>query len=76
MAVYAKLKTIWGTCYYAFLAVTLRYKFGPFLDITSILAITYDARLILRSPNSLSDVRKQEMECLWSVSPPFLVSCL
>lgn len=76
MAVYAKLKTIWGTCYYAFLAVNLKYKFGPFLDITSILAITYDAWLILPSPNSLSDICKQEMKCLWSISPPFLVSCL
>lgn len=63
MAVDAKPKTIWGTCYYAFVAVNLKYKSGPFLDITSILAITYDAWQILPSPNSLSDICKQEMKC-------------
>lgn len=76
MAVYAQLKTIWGTCYYASLAVNLKHKFSSFLDITSILAITYDTWLILPSPNSLSDIYKQEMKCLWSKRPPFLVSCL
>lgn len=76
MAVYAKLETTWGTCHSAFWTSNLKYKSGPFLDITSILAITYDAWLILPSPNSLSDICKQEMKCLWSISPPFLVSCL
>lgn len=69
-------KATWGTCHYAFLTANLKYKSGPFVDITSILAITYDAWLILPSPNSLSDICKQEMKCLWNISPPFLKSCL
>lgn len=74
VAVYGKLKITWATCYYAFLTLNLKYKFGPFLDITSIPAITCDAWLILPSPNSLSDIHKQETNCLWSISPPFLGS--
>lgn len=51
-------------------------KIRSFLDMTSALAITYNAWLILPSPNSLSDIYKQETKCLWHVSSPFLLSCL
>lgn len=58
MVVYVKFKIIWGICYYVFLVVNFKYKFGLFLDIISILVIIYDVWLILLSLNSLLDICK------------------